>query len=75
MEFDDDDSNRKGDTGSPAMIDTYTNAILTVIAFALLILVGQNYNLTKPAKAAFSECGSRNDPCRMIICASTLECK
>ena len=57
------------------MIDTYTKAILTVIAFTLLLLVGQNINYTKPAKAAFSECGSINDPCRMIICPSTLECK
>jgi hypothetical protein len=55
------------------MTDNYTKAVLTVIAIALLLLVGQNY--TKPTKAAFGECaGSKLDPCRMIMCESLLSC-
>jgi hypothetical protein len=50
------------------MIDTYTKAMLTVIAFALLLLVGQNYSYTKPAKAAFGDCGDKSRPCRILIC-------
>jgi hypothetical protein len=50
------------------MINTYTKAILTVIAFALLLLIGQNYTYTKPAKAAFGDCGDQRNPCRMLIC-------
>jgi hypothetical protein len=48
------------------MIDTYTKAVLTVIAIALLLLISQNYN--KPVKAAFGDCGDTRNPCRIIIC-------
>ena len=50
------------------MIDIYSKTILTVIAFALLLLVGQNFNYTKTAKAAFGNCGDQNAPCRILIC-------
>ena len=50
------------------MIDTYTKTILTVIAFALLLLIGQNYSYTKPAKAAFGDCGDQSNACRIFLC-------
>jgi hypothetical protein len=50
------------------MIDAYTKTILTVIAFALLILIGQHSSYTKPAKAAFDDCGDKENPCRILIC-------
>jgi hypothetical protein len=50
------------------MIDAYTKAILTVIAFALLLLGGQNYTYTRSARAAFGDCGDKGNPCRIFIC-------
>jgi hypothetical protein len=43
------------------MIDTYTKAILTVIALALVLLTVEN--LTYQAKAQQSACGSWQNPC------------
>jgi hypothetical protein len=43
------------------MIDTYTKAILTVIALALMLLTVEN--LTLQVRAQQSACGSYQNPC------------
>ena len=54
------------------MTDTYTKAILTLIAIALLLLAGQNFNYTKSAKAQPADCGDFRNPCRVLVCSVRL---
>jgi hypothetical protein len=42
-------------------MDKYTKTVLTVIAFALVIIAAQN--TTTPAKARGDNCGSYMEPC------------
>jgi hypothetical protein len=53
------------------MIDNYTKAILTLIALALLALVGQNFSYTKPATAAPANCGELQNPCAVLVCKAS----
>lgn len=47
------------------MADAYTKAVLTVIAAALIALAAQD--AATPAAAVGEGCGSRWDPCHVVV--------
>ena len=49
------------------MIDRYTRIVLTVIALALVALVGQNLFGPERATAQGAPCGDAGRPCQVVV--------
>ena len=49
------------------MIDRYTRIVLTVIALALVALVGQNLLGPERATAQGAPCGDAGRPCQVLV--------